>query len=93
MGVVRSYDDLSRKLWNLEGLPLAVTAVQGTHPALRYTDVSQALPGGGEEEEEEEEKRVSLGASAHWARLLPWQCFQGNSWGKQVWRGGSGGVL
>ncbi|XP_054842072.1 nucleolar protein 6 [Eublepharis macularius] len=42
--VVRSYDDLSRKLWNLEGLPLTVTAVQGTHPALRYTDVFPPVP-------------------------------------------------
>ncbi|XP_077202809.1 nucleolar protein 6-like [Paroedura picta] len=41
---VRSYDDLSRKLWNLEGLPLTVTAVQGAHPALRYTDVFPPLP-------------------------------------------------
>lgn len=40
VGVIRSYDDLSRKLWKLEGLLLTVTAVQGTHPALRYTDVS-----------------------------------------------------
>lgn len=37
--VVKSYDDLSRKLWQLEGLPLSVTAVQGAHPALRYTQV------------------------------------------------------
>uniref|UniRef100_A0ACB8EP53 Nucleolar protein 6 n=1 Tax=Sphaerodactylus townsendi TaxID=933632 RepID=A0ACB8EP53_9SAUR len=44
MDVVRSYDDLSRKLWNLEGLPLTVTAVQGTHPALRYTDVFPPVP-------------------------------------------------
>ncbi|XP_015283672.1 PREDICTED: nucleolar protein 6 [Gekko japonicus] len=42
--VVRSYDDLSRKLWNLEGLPLTVTAVQGAHPALRYTDVFPPVP-------------------------------------------------
>uniref|UniRef100_A0A8C8S5Z8 Nucleolar protein 6 n=1 Tax=Pelusios castaneus TaxID=367368 RepID=A0A8C8S5Z8_9SAUR len=42
--IVRSYDDLSRKLWNLEGLPLTVTAVQGTHPALRYTDVFPPAP-------------------------------------------------
>uniref|UniRef100_A0A8D0GV09 Nucleolar protein 6 n=1 Tax=Sphenodon punctatus TaxID=8508 RepID=A0A8D0GV09_SPHPU len=42
--IVRSYDDLSRKLWNLEGLPLTVTAVQGTHPALRYTDVTPLPP-------------------------------------------------
>lgn len=40
VSVVCSYDDLSRKLWNLKGLPLTVTAVQGVHPALRYTDVS-----------------------------------------------------
>lgn len=45
VSVVCSYDDLSRKLWNLEGLPLTVTAVQGVHPALRYTDVS--MPGHG----------------------------------------------
>lgn len=37
--VVQSYDDLSRKLWQLEGLPLSITAVQGAHPALRYTQV------------------------------------------------------
>lgn len=40
VSVVCSCDDLSRKLWNLKGLPLTVTAVQGVHPALRYTDVS-----------------------------------------------------
>ncbi|XP_075696499.1 nucleolar protein 6 isoform X2 [Rhinoderma darwinii] len=39
VSVIQSYDDLSRKLWNLDDLPLTVTAVQGTHPALRYTDV------------------------------------------------------
>ncbi|XP_043934033.1 nucleolar protein 6 isoform X1 [Protopterus annectens] len=39
VAVIKSYDDLSRKLWNLEELPLTVTSVQGTHPALRYTDV------------------------------------------------------
>nr|XP_014349230.1 PREDICTED: nucleolar protein 6 [Latimeria chalumnae] len=44
VSVVRSYDDLSRKLWNLEGLPLNVTSVQGTHPALRYTDVFPPVP-------------------------------------------------
>lgn len=38
--VVQSYDDLSRKLWRLEGLPLSITAVQGAHPALRYTQVN-----------------------------------------------------
>ncbi|KAJ0041623.1 hypothetical protein NL108_010458, partial [Boleophthalmus pectinirostris] len=37
--VVQSFDDLSRKLWRLEGLPLAITSVQGAHPALRYTQV------------------------------------------------------
>lgn len=42
--VVQSYDDLSRKLWQLEELPLSITAVQGAHPALRYTQVkSQGL--------------------------------------------------
>ncbi|XP_037758365.1 nucleolar protein 6 isoform X1 [Chelonia mydas] len=44
VSIVRSYDDLSRKLWNLEGLPLMVTAVQGTHPTLRYTDVFPPTP-------------------------------------------------
>ncbi|XP_068616860.1 nucleolar protein 6 [Brachionichthys hirsutus] len=42
--VVQSYDDLSRKLWRLEGLPLSITAVQGAHPALRYTQVFPPLP-------------------------------------------------
>ncbi|XP_008286956.1 nucleolar protein 6 [Stegastes partitus] len=42
--VVQSYDDLSRKLWRLEGLPLSVTAVQGAHPALRYTQVFPPQP-------------------------------------------------
>ena len=40
--VVQSYDDLSRKLWRLEGLPLSISAVQGAHPALRYSQVSPA---------------------------------------------------
>ncbi|XP_066568043.1 nucleolar protein 6 [Amia ocellicauda] len=42
--VVQSYDDLSRKLWRLEGLPLSVTSVQGAHPALRYTQVFPPVP-------------------------------------------------
>ncbi|CAG5922329.1 unnamed protein product [Menidia menidia] len=42
--VVQSYDDLSRKLWRLENLPLAITAVQGAHPALRYTQVFPPQP-------------------------------------------------
>uniref|UniRef100_A0A7N8YJ63 Nucleolar protein 6 n=1 Tax=Mastacembelus armatus TaxID=205130 RepID=A0A7N8YJ63_9TELE len=42
--VVQSYDDLSRKLWRLVGLPLSITAVQGAHPALRYTQVFPPLP-------------------------------------------------
>lgn len=45
--VIQSYDDLSRKLWRLEGLPLSITSVQGAHPALRYTQVypmRKALP-------------------------------------------------
>ncbi|XP_031592054.2 nucleolar protein 6 [Oreochromis aureus] len=42
--VVQSYDDLSRKLWRLEGLPLTITAVQGAHPALRYTQVFPPRP-------------------------------------------------
>ncbi|XP_073536523.1 nucleolar protein 6 isoform X2 [Phyllobates terribilis] len=44
VSVIQSYDDLSRKLWSLEDLPLTVTAVQGTHPALRYTDVFPPVP-------------------------------------------------
>ncbi|KAI1900401.1 hypothetical protein AGOR_G00049570 [Albula goreensis] len=42
--VVQSYDDLSRKLWRLEGLPLSVTAVQGAHPSLRYSQVFPPVP-------------------------------------------------
>ncbi|KAG7481304.1 hypothetical protein MATL_G00065380 [Megalops atlanticus] len=42
--VVQSFDDLSRKLWRLEGLPLSITAVQGAHPALRYTQVFPPVP-------------------------------------------------
>ncbi|XP_044225414.1 nucleolar protein 6 [Thunnus albacares] len=42
--VIQSYDDLSRKLWRLEGLPLSITSVQGAHPALRYTQVFPPLP-------------------------------------------------
>ncbi|TNM89755.1 hypothetical protein fugu_003989 [Takifugu bimaculatus] len=42
--VVQSYDDLSRKLWQLEGLPLSITAVQGAHPSLRYTQVFPPQP-------------------------------------------------
>ncbi|XP_056141122.1 nucleolar protein 6 [Lampris incognitus] len=42
--VVQSYDDLSRKLWGLEGLPLTITSVQGAHPALRYTQVFPPVP-------------------------------------------------
>ncbi|XP_077378233.1 nucleolar protein 6 isoform X2 [Festucalex cinctus] len=42
--VVRSYDDLSRKLWKLEGLPLAITSVQGAHSSLRYTQVFPPVP-------------------------------------------------
>lgn len=41
---VRSYDDLSRLLWGLEGLPLTVSAVQGAHPVLRYTEVFPPTP-------------------------------------------------
>ncbi|KAM4753887.1 LOW QUALITY PROTEIN: nucleolar protein 6 [Cyanocitta cristata] len=44
VSVVCSYDDLSRKLWNLKELPLTVTAVQGVHPAFRYTDVFPPIP-------------------------------------------------
>ncbi|XP_010903751.2 nucleolar protein 6 [Esox lucius] len=42
--VVQSYDDLSRKLWRLEGLPLSITSVQGAHSALRYTQVFPPVP-------------------------------------------------
>ncbi|KAK0147285.1 Nucleolar protein 6 [Merluccius polli] len=42
--LVQSYDDLSRKLWRLEGLPLSITSVQGAHPALRYTQVFPPKP-------------------------------------------------
>ncbi|XP_034548589.1 nucleolar protein 6 [Notolabrus celidotus] len=42
--VVQSYDDLSRKLWKLEDLPLSITSVQGAHPALRYTQVFPPVP-------------------------------------------------
>ncbi|KAM5183507.1 nucleolar protein 6 isoform 1-T2 [Callospermophilus lateralis] len=38
------YDDLSRMLWGLEGLPLTVSAVQGAHPVLRYTEVFPPTP-------------------------------------------------
>ncbi|XP_027625610.1 nucleolar protein 6 isoform X2 [Tupaia chinensis] len=41
---VRCYDDLSRLLWGLEGLPLTVSAVQGAHPVLRYTEVFPPAP-------------------------------------------------
>ncbi|XP_075439397.1 nucleolar protein 6 isoform X2 [Ascaphus truei] len=44
VSIVKSYDDLSRKIWNLEDLPLTVTSVQGTHPSLRYTDVFPPAP-------------------------------------------------
>uniref|UniRef100_A0A3Q2T078 Nucleolar protein 6 n=1 Tax=Fundulus heteroclitus TaxID=8078 RepID=A0A3Q2T078_FUNHE len=42
--VVQSFDDLSRKLWKMENLPLSITAVQGAHPALRYTQVFPPEP-------------------------------------------------
>ncbi|KAF7687312.1 hypothetical protein HF521_014540 [Silurus meridionalis] len=42
--VVQCFDDLSRKLWQLEGLPLSITSVQGAHPALRYTQVFPPVP-------------------------------------------------
>ncbi|XP_004372388.1 nucleolar protein 6 isoform X1 [Trichechus manatus latirostris] len=41
---VRCYDDLSHLLWGLEGLPLTVSAVQGVHPVLRYTEVFPPTP-------------------------------------------------
>ncbi|OCT56411.1 hypothetical protein XELAEV_18000142mg [Xenopus laevis] len=44
VSIIQSYDDLSRKLWNLNDLPLTITSVQGTHPCLRYTDVFPPLP-------------------------------------------------
>uniref|UniRef100_A0A8C5I7E4 Nucleolar protein 6 n=1 Tax=Gouania willdenowi TaxID=441366 RepID=A0A8C5I7E4_GOUWI len=42
--VVQAFDDLSRKLWALEDLPLSITSVQGAHPALRYTQVFPPVP-------------------------------------------------
>ncbi|XP_048851490.1 nucleolar protein 6 isoform X2 [Brienomyrus brachyistius] len=42
--IVQSYDDLSRKLWQLEGLPLSITSVQAAHPALRYSQVFPPVP-------------------------------------------------
>ncbi|XP_077571803.1 nucleolar protein 6 [Stigmatopora nigra] len=42
--VVQSFDDLSRKLWKLDDLPLSITSVQGAHPSLRYTQVFPPLP-------------------------------------------------
>ncbi|KAG7318490.1 hypothetical protein KOW79_018245 [Hemibagrus wyckioides] len=42
--VVQCFDDLSRKLWQLEGLPLSITSVQGAHPALRYSQVFPPVP-------------------------------------------------
>ncbi|XP_028852070.1 nucleolar protein 6 [Denticeps clupeoides] len=42
--VIQNYDDLSRKLWQLEDLPLSITSVQGAHPALRYTQVIPPVP-------------------------------------------------
>ncbi|XP_069482963.1 nucleolar protein 6 [Ambystoma mexicanum] len=44
INTVKSYDDLSRNLWSLDGLPLTVTSVQGTHSVLRYTDVFPPVP-------------------------------------------------
>ncbi|XP_078077355.1 nucleolar protein 6 [Mustelus asterias] len=44
VSVVQSYDDLSRKLWNLTGLPLSVTSVQGIHPVFRFTEVFPPVP-------------------------------------------------
>ncbi|XP_078407472.1 nucleolar protein 6 [Cetorhinus maximus] len=44
ISVVQSYDDLSRKLWNLSGLPLNVTSVQGIHPVFRFTEVFPPVP-------------------------------------------------
>ena len=41
---MRCYDDLSRLLWGLDGLPLTVCAVQGAHPVLRYTEVRSREP-------------------------------------------------
>uniref|UniRef100_A0A671KPG3 Nucleolar protein 6 n=1 Tax=Sinocyclocheilus anshuiensis TaxID=1608454 RepID=A0A671KPG3_9TELE len=42
--VVQSYDDLSKKLWQLKDLPLSITSVQGAHQALRYTQVFPPVP-------------------------------------------------
>ncbi|CAM9481846.1 unnamed protein product [Lampetra planeri] len=42
--VVQACDELGRWLRGLQGLPLTVTSVQGTHPALRHTAVMPPIP-------------------------------------------------
>ncbi|XP_004600255.2 nucleolar protein 6 [Sorex araneus] len=44
VAAVRCYDDLSHLLWGLKELPLTVSAVQGAHPVLRYTEVFPPTP-------------------------------------------------
>lgn len=38
--MIQAYEDLSRKLWQLEGLPLSITSVQGAHQVIRCTQVT-----------------------------------------------------
>lgn len=40
---MRCYDDLSRLLWGLDGLPRPVCRA-GAHPVLRYTEVRSREP-------------------------------------------------
>ncbi|KAG2466609.1 NOL6 protein, partial [Polypterus senegalus] len=42
--ITHAFDDLNRKLWNLEGLPLTITSVQAAHSSLRHTQVFPPLP-------------------------------------------------
>ncbi|XP_057214658.1 nucleolar protein 6 isoform X2 [Triplophysa rosa] len=42
--VIQAYEDLSRKLWQLEGLPLSITSVQGAHQVIRCTQVFPPVP-------------------------------------------------
>ncbi|XP_051786056.1 nucleolar protein 6-like [Erpetoichthys calabaricus] len=44
MKITHAFDDLNRKLWNLEGLPLTITSVQAAHSSLRHTQVFPPLP-------------------------------------------------
>lgn len=79
VSVVCSYDDLSRKLWNLKELPLTVTAVQGVHPALRYTDVSVLGQGGCRvlevrEDRENESLCGCVAPESPWGNIVPLLC-------------------